>query len=76
MNKIGRNNLWALDNPKQIVWKFENNWIQVVYPRGQPVSHGHVNSTPQLPASSEELLEFSNEVICTRALDRGQWIIV
>ena len=74
-NKIGRNNLWALDNPKQIVWQFENNWIQVVYPRGKPVSHGHVNSTPQQPASSEELLEVSNEIICTRALDSGQWIL-
>lgn len=38
-NKLGRDNMWALDNPQQIVWTLESSWVQKAYPRGKPVNH-------------------------------------
>jgi len=46
-NKLGRNNMWALDNPKQIVWSLESSWVQKAYPRGKPVNHQGSSKTKQ-----------------------------
>jgi len=72
-NRIGRNNMWALNNPQQIVWKFEDTWVQKTYARGKTIKHKK-SLKPQLNVqATKSFSELSNEVLCSKALNGDNW---
>jgi len=72
-NKIGRDNMWALKQPKQIVWNFDGNWSQIVYPRGLPVDHSKLGKVEQPSQKSDYFSALSNEELCSNALIGVEW---